>query len=66
MLAKIDVNGPSAHPLYAFLKKEQKGFWAPRASSGTSPSSWSAVRRSRRAVRPYTPEDLKVAVEALL
>jgi glutathione peroxidase len=25
VLAKIDVNGPSAHPLYAYLKKEQKG-----------------------------------------
>ena len=25
MMAKVDVNGPSAHPLYAFLKREKKG-----------------------------------------
>ena len=26
MFAKIDVNGKNAHPLYDFLKKEQRGF----------------------------------------
>ncbi|MER8124760.1 glutathione peroxidase, partial [Acinetobacter baumannii] len=25
LMRKIDVNGPTAHPLYAFLKKEKKG-----------------------------------------
>ena len=27
MFAKIDVNGPSAHPLYQFLKKEKPGLF---------------------------------------
>jgi len=26
MMKKIDVNGPKAHPLYAYLKKAKKGF----------------------------------------
>ncbi len=26
MFEKVDVNGPDAHPLYEFLKKEEKGF----------------------------------------
>ena len=28
MFAKIDVNGPNAHPLFRFLKKEKPGFFA--------------------------------------
>jgi glutathione peroxidase len=68
MLAKIDVNGPSAHPLYAFLKKEQKGVL------GTEGIKWNftkfLVGRDGEVVERFAPntkpEDLKVAVEALL
>ena len=68
MLAKIDVNGPSAHPLYAFLKKEQKGLL------GTEGIKWNftkfLVGRDGEVVERFAPttkpEDLKVAVEALL
>jgi glutathione peroxidase len=68
MLAKIDVNGPSAHPLYTFLKKEQKGIL------GTEGIKWNftkfLVGRDGEVVERFAPntkpEDLKVAVEALL
>ena len=68
MLAKIDVNGPSAHPLYAFLKKEQKGLL------GTEGIKWNftkfLVGRDGEVVERFAPttkpEDLKLAVEALL
>ena len=39
MFAKIEVNGPNAHPLYKALKKEAPGCSARRRSNGTSPSS---------------------------
>ena len=68
MLAKIDVNGPSTHPLYAFLKKEQKGVL------GTEGIKWNFTKfligRDGEVVERFaptpTPEDLTVAVEALL
>ena len=68
MLAKIDVNGPSAHPLYGFLKKEQKGLL------GTEGIKWNFTKfligRDGEVVERFAPttkpEDLKVAVEALL
>jgi glutathione peroxidase len=68
MLAKIDVNGPSAHPLSAFLKKEQKGVL------GTEGIKWNFTKfligRDGEVVERFAPttkpEDLKVAVEALL
>jgi glutathione peroxidase len=37
LMAKVDVNGASADPLWAWLKSAAPGF------SGTSPSSWSAA-----------------------
>ncbi|MBU4435350.1 MAG: glutathione peroxidase [Alphaproteobacteria bacterium] len=68
MLAKIDVNGPSAHPLYTFLKTEQKGLL------GTEGIKWNFTKflidRDGEVVERFAPttkpEDLKVAVEALL
>ncbi|WP_425997167.1 glutathione peroxidase [Caulobacter sp. DWR1-3-2b1] len=68
ILAKIDVNGPSAHPLYKFLKKEQKGVL------GTEGIKWNFTKfligRDGEVVERFAPttkpEDLKVAVEALL
>ena len=68
VLAKIDVNGPSAHPLYAYLKREQKGLL------GTEGIKWNFTKfligRDGEVVERFAPttkpEDLKLAVEALL
>jgi len=68
ILAKIDVNGPSAHPLYAYLKHEQKGLL------GTEAIKWNFTKfligRDGEVVERFAPttkpEDLKQAVEALL
>ncbi|MDG2527161.1 glutathione peroxidase [Caulobacter endophyticus] len=68
MMAKIDVNGPSTHPLYAWLKKQQKGVL------GTEGIKWNFTKflidRDGNVVERFAPttkpEDLQVAVEALL
>jgi glutathione peroxidase len=68
VLAKIDVNGPSVHPLYAYLKHEQKGLL------GTEAIKWNFTKfligRHGEVVERFAPttkpEDLKLAVEALL
>ncbi len=68
MLAKIDVNGPTAHPLYAYLKKQQKGVL------GTEGIKWNftkfLVDRNGQVVERFAPttkpEELTAAVEALL
>ena len=68
VLAKIDVNGPQAHPLYAYLKHEQKGVL------GTEGIKWNFTKfligRDGEVVERFAPttkpEDLKLAVEALL
>ena len=68
VLAKIDVNGPAAHPLYAYLKHEQKGVL------GTEGIKWNFTKfligRDGEVVERFAPttkpEDLKLAVEALL
>ncbi len=68
MMAKIDVNGPAAHPLYAYLKKAQKGLL------GSEAIKWNftkfLVDREGRVVRRFapvdTPDKIASAVEALL
>jgi glutathione peroxidase len=68
VLGKIDVNGPQAHPLYAYLKHEQKGVL------GTEGIKWNFTKfligRDGKVVERFAPttkpEDLKLAVEALL
>lgn len=68
VMSKIDVNGADAHPLYKFLKKEQKGVL------GTEAIKWNftkfLVGKDGQIVDRFAPtvkpEDLKVAVEALL
>ena len=68
VLAKIDVNGPDAHPLYAYLKHEQKGLL------GTEGVKWNFTKfligRDGEVVERFAPttkpEDLTLAVEALL
>lgn len=67
VMSKIDVNGADAHPLYKFLKKEQKGVL------GTEAIKWNFTKfligKDGQVVDRFAPtvkpEDLKVAVEAL-
>lgn len=62
MLAKIDVNGRSAHPLYTFLKTEQKGLL------GTEGIKWNftkfLINREGKAVARYAPTVAPEAIEA--
>jgi glutathione peroxidase len=61
MFAKIDVNGASAHPLYAFLKSEQKGVL------GTEAIKWNFTKfligRSGQAVARFAPTTAPVELE---
>jgi glutathione peroxidase len=68
MMRKIDVNGPQAHPLYAWLKAEKKGVL------GTQGIKWNFTkflidREGRVAGRfapTVTPQSLEAAIEAAL
>ena len=68
MMGKIDVNGPAAHPLYAYLKHAQKGLL------GSEGVKWNftkfLVDRKGEVVKRFapsdTPQSLEGAVEALL
>jgi glutathione peroxidase len=68
MMQKIDVNGPGAHPLYAYLKKARPGIL------GTAGIKWNftkfLVDRDGEAVERFAPniepKALDRAIEALL
>jgi len=68
LFAKIDVNGDQAHPLYAFLKQEKKGFL------GTGAIKWNFTKFlvdrqghvAERAAPQRKPEDLRPDIEKLL
>jgi glutathione peroxidase len=68
MMRKIDVNGPKAHPLYAYLKKAKTGFL------GTQSIKWNftkfLVDRSGQVTGRFAPNveprALEGAIEALL
>ena len=68
MMAKIDVNGPKADPLYAFLKHEKKGLL------GSESIKWNftkfLVDKTGKVVARFgpmdTPQALKGAIEKLL
>jgi glutathione peroxidase len=68
MFAKIEVNGPGAHPLYKFLKSEKAGFL------GSEKIKWNftkfLVGRDGVVVARYaptaTPESLEGPIRALL
>jgi glutathione peroxidase len=68
LFAKIEVNGDSAHPLYRYLKAEQKGLL------GSESIKWNftkfLVDRSGEVVKRYastdTPEKIGRDIEALL
>jgi glutathione peroxidase len=68
MMAKIDVNGPTASPLWAWLKSQKKGLL------GSEAIKWNFTKflidRKGDVVGRYAPntkpKDLKAAIEALL
>jgi glutathione peroxidase len=68
MFAKVDVNGAKAHPLYEYLKKEEKGIL------GTEAIKWNftkfLVDKNGKVVERFAPqtkpEDLAKDIEALL
>ena len=61
MFAKIEVNGPKAHPLYAFLKKEKKGLL------GSESIKWNFTKfligRDGEVIRRFAPADKPEAIE---
>jgi glutathione peroxidase len=71
IFAKIDVNGPNAHPLYKFLKKEQAGIFG---AIGLGAIKWNftkfLVDRAGNVVGRYgsatTPAELAPAIDKLL
>lgn len=68
MFAKIEVNGPGTHPLYAFLKQQAKGLM------GSEKVKWNftkfLVNRDGQVVRRYPPttkpEAIRSDIEKLL
>jgi glutathione peroxidase len=68
MFAKIEVNGPSTHPLYRFLKESRPGLF------GSKRIKWNftkfLVDRSGNVVRRFAPatkpEELRAPIEELL
>ena len=68
MMAKVDVNGPSAHPLWRYLKKARKGVL------GSEGITWNFTKflidRQGEPVRRFAPTDkpeaLTSAIEAVL
>ncbi len=68
LFAKIDVNGPNAHPLYQWLKHEQKGLF------GTESIKWNFTKflidRAGRVVARFAPrtapEQIEPEIERLL
>jgi len=68
MMAKIDVNGPQTHPLYAYLKHAKKGLL------GSKGIKWNFTKFlvdrtgevKGRFAPTDTPESLQGAIEALL
>ncbi len=68
MFEKIDVNGESAHPLYQYLKKQQKGLL------GTEKIKWNftkfLINKKGDVIERFapttTPEKIKIAIKKLL
>ena len=62
MFAKIDVNGPATHPLYAWLKASEPGIL------GTQGIKWNftkfLVDRKGRVIRRYAPTSTPDSIEA--
>jgi glutathione peroxidase len=61
MFAKVNVNGPNAHPLYQFLKSERPGIL------GTKSIKWNFTKflidRSGRVVKRFAPQSRAKRIE---
>jgi glutathione peroxidase len=61
LFAKVEVNGPNAHPLYGFLKDEKKGIL------GSSGIKWNftkfLVDKAGKVVKRYAPTDKPEDIE---
>ncbi|HEX4179840.1 MAG TPA: glutathione peroxidase [Caulobacteraceae bacterium] len=64
MFAKIDVNGPQAHPLYQFLKREKKGVL------GSEGVKWNFTKfligKDGEVLARYAPTDKPEALEGTI
>ena len=68
IFARIDVNGPAAHPLYQFLTREKPGIF------GTQPIKWNFTKflidRQGQPIERFAPRiapaEITSAIEALL
>ncbi len=62
LFAKVDVNGPGTHPLYAFLKSSEPGLL------GTEAIKWNftkfLVGRDGKVIKRYAPQTKPEALEA--
>ena len=62
MFAKVDVNGPSAHPLYQYLENEKRGMF------GSKSIKWNFTKfligRDGRVLKRYGPTVKPEAIEA--
>ena len=65
LFAKIDVNGPDAHPLYRYLKKQKPGILGP---IGGGAIKWNftkfLVDRTGQVVARYAPKDTPESFDA--
>lgn len=61
MFSRVAVNGPDAHPLFAFLKRQQKGFL------GSEAIKWNftkfLVDREGQVLRRYAPNETPEKIE---
>jgi len=61
LFAKIDVNGPKAHPVYEFLKREKPGIL------GMKRIKWNFTKflidRTGKPVKRYSPQTTPSAIE---
>ena len=61
LFSKVKVNGPSAHPVYKFMRNEKKGL------GGTSSVKWNftkfLVDREGKVIRRFGPQDTPAMIE---
>ena len=67
VFAKIDVNGPNAHPLFTYLKSTQPGWLGPRIKWNFTKFLIDRSGKPRRRYSPrVSPQKIAPAIETLL
>ena len=67
IMKKIDVNGPNAHPIFQYLRKETKGLLGDKVKWNFTKFLISRDGTSIKRYAPtHTPEKLESAIESLL